>query len=109
MYLLNPIMNKECFPSLINRLFSDPRLSESQFCQLFLRTFLCNYYLVLSKCELLSIKLKSKESLPTKERITKKRYQTRPYKICTIKIQVVSVKVTFSPSMSQGLNLIKYW
>ena len=24
-------------------------------------------------------------------------------------IQGVSVKVTFSPSMSQGLNLIKYW
>ena len=69
MYLLNPIMNKECFPSLINRLFSDPRLQESQFCQLFLRTFLFNYYLVLSKCELSSVKMKSKESLLTKERI----------------------------------------
>ena len=25
------------------------------------------------------------------------------------KVQGVSVKVGFSPSMSQGLNLIKYW
>ena len=91
MYLLNPIMNKECFPSLINRLFSDPRLQESQFCQLFLRTFLFNYYLVLSKCELLSMNMKSKESLPIKERITKKRYQTRPYKICTKKLVFVQI------------------
>ena len=29
--------------------------------------------------------MKSKESLPIKERITKKRYQTHPYKICTKK------------------------
>ena len=29
--------------------------------------------------------------------------------ISYLHIQGVSVKVTFSPSMSQGLNLIKYW
>ena len=38
-----------------------------------LRTFLCNYYLVLSLCELSSMKMKG--SLPIKERIAKKRYQ----------------------------------
>ena len=49
----------------------------------FLRTFLCNYYLVLSLCEFLSMKMKSAESLQIKERITMKRYQNCYYKICT--------------------------
>ena len=51
----------------------------------FFRTFLCNYYLILSLYELLSMKMKSAESLPIKERITKKRYQNCSYKICTKK------------------------
>ena len=34
--------------------------------------------------------------------------QSLQYPLCSL-LQGVSVKVTFSPSMSQGLNLIKYW
>ena len=33
----------------------------------------------------------------------------RTFLLLKYEIQGVSVKVTFSPSMSQGLNLIKYW
>ena len=48
-----------------------------------LRTFLCNYYQVLSLCEFLSKKMESEESLPIKERITMKKYKNLSYKICT--------------------------
>ena len=38
---------------------------------------------VLSLCEFLSMKMKSAESLPIKERIAMKRYQNCSYQICT--------------------------
>ena len=53
-----------------------------------------NHYLVLSLCEFLSMKMKSAESLPLKERVTKKRYQNCSYKICT--------KNYFCPNLGRG-------